>query len=93
MTQTVDAEAKAARGGHTVLQRVDEVVIHLSLAVRVDGLALGNLALKAALLVDGVVQLAEGIADTRWQLMKYSKRSVKAGSSGLRLASGLISTG
>ena len=27
------------------------------------------------------------------QSMKYSKRSVKAGSSGLRLASGLISTG
>ena len=56
------AEAKAARGGQTILQSVDVVVIDLRLAVRLDGLALGDLTLEAALLVDGVVQLAEGVA-------------------------------
>ena len=85
--QAVHTEAQAARGGQTVLQCVDVIVIHLSLAIGLDGLALGDLTLKAALLVDGVVQ------PYSVQSMKYSKRSVKAGSSGLRLASGLISTG
>ena len=60
--KTVDAEAQAARGGQAVLQSIDVVVIDLCLAVRLDGLALGHLALEAALLVDGVVQLAEGVA-------------------------------
>ena len=40
----------------------DVVVVDLGLAVGLDGLALGDLALKAGLLIDGVVQLAEGIA-------------------------------
>ena len=60
--QAVHTEAQAARGGQTVLQCVDVIVIHLSLAIGLDGLALGDLTLKAALLVDGVVQLAEGVA-------------------------------
>ena len=34
----------------------------MGLAVRLNGLALGNLALEAGLLVDGVVQLAECVA-------------------------------
>ena len=60
--ETVHAEAEAARGGQTVLQSVDVVVIDLRLAVGFDGLALGDLTLETALLVDGVVQLAEGVA-------------------------------
>ena len=60
--QAVHAKAQAARGGQTVLQSVDVIVIHLSLAVGLNGLALGDLTLKTALLVDGVVQLAEGVA-------------------------------
>ena len=60
--QAVHAKAQAARGGQAVLQCVDIIVIHLSLAIGLNGLALGNLTLKAALLVDGVVQLAEGVA-------------------------------
>ena len=58
--QTVHAEAQTARGGQAVLQCVHVVVVHLCLAVGLDGLTLGHLTLKAALLVDGVVQLAEG---------------------------------
>ena len=60
--QTVHAEAQTARGGQAVLQCVHVVVVHLCLAVGLDGLALGHLTLKAALLVDGIVQLAEGVA-------------------------------
>ena len=60
--QTVYAEAQTARGGQTVLQCVDVVVVYLCLALRLQGLALGHLTLEAALLVDGVVQLAEGVA-------------------------------
>ena len=60
--QAIHAEAQAARGGQAVLQCVDIIVIHLSLAVGLNGLALGDLTLKAALLVDGGVQLAEGVA-------------------------------
>ena len=60
--QTVNTEAKAARGRQTVLQSVDVVVIDLCLAVGLDGLALGDLTLEAALLVDGVVQLTESVA-------------------------------
>ena len=83
--EAVDAEAEAACRRHAVLQCIDEVIIHLCAAIRLNGLALGDLTLEAAALVDRVVQLGEGVAD--------SKRSVNAGSSGLRLASGLISTG
>ena len=53
---------EAARGRQTVLQSVDVVVIDLCLAVGPDDLALGDLPLEAALLVDGVVQLAESVA-------------------------------
>ena len=60
--QTVNTEAEAARGRQTVLQSVDVVVIDLCLAVGLDGLALGDLTLEAALLVDGVVQLAESLS-------------------------------
>ena len=60
--QAIHAEAQAARGGQAVLQCVDIIVIHLSLAIGLNGLALGDLTLKAALLVDGVVQLTEGVA-------------------------------
>ena len=60
--EAIHAEAEAARGGQAVLKGVDVVVVDLGLAVRLNGLALGNLALEAGLLVDGVVQLAECVA-------------------------------
>ena len=60
--QTIHAEAEAARGGQAVLKGVDVVVVDLGLAVRLNGLALSDLALEAGLLVDGVVQLAECVA-------------------------------
>ena len=60
--QTIHAEAQTARGGQAVLQCVDVVVVHLCLALGLQRLALGHLTLEAALLVDGVVQLAEGVA-------------------------------
>ena len=60
--QTVHAEAQTARGRQAVLQCVDVVVVHLCLALGLQRLALGHLTLEAALLVDGVVQLAEGVA-------------------------------
>ena len=78
--------------GQAVLKGVDVVVVDLGLAVRLNGLALSNLALEAGLLVDGVVSSLKALPYSV-QSMKYSKRSVKAGSVGLRLASGLISTG
>ena len=57
----VDAEAQAAGGRHTVLQRHDEVLVHhVGLLVAVG--ALGGLRLEALVLVDGVVQLGEGVA-------------------------------
>ena len=62
MTRRSTPKPRPPGGGQAVLQCVDVVVIHLSLAVGLDGLALGDLTLKAALLVDGVVQLAEGVA-------------------------------
>ena len=61
--QTVHAEAQAARGGQAVLQSVDVVVVHLGLAVGLDGLALGHLTLEAAPLIDGVVEFGEGVAE------------------------------
>ena len=90
--ETVNAEAEAARGGQAVFQSGNIVVINLGFAVGLDGLALSNLALKTCLLVDGVIQLAECVA-ILGAVNEYSNRSVNAGSSGLRLASGLISTG
>ena len=60
--KAIHTEAEAACGGQTILQRVDIVIIDLCPALRLDGLALGDLTLKAGLLVDGVVQLAERIA-------------------------------
>ena len=58
---TVQAEAQAARGGHTVLEGVDEVLVDLG--VDALGLAGSDLLLEAAALVDGVVQLGEGVAE------------------------------
>ena len=60
--EAIHAEAEAARGGQAVLKGVDVVVVDLGLAVRLNGLALSDLALEAGLLVDGVVQLAECVA-------------------------------
>ena len=58
--QTVEAEAQAARGGHAVLEGVDEVLIHLGIdALR---LARGNLLFETAALIDRIVQLGEGVA-------------------------------
>ena len=57
----VDAEAQTAGGRHTVLQRHDEVLVHhVGLLVAVGTLL--RLGLEALVLVDGVVQLAEGVA-------------------------------
>ena len=44
--QTVNTEAETARGGQTVLQSVDVVVIDLCLQSGSMGLALGDLTLK-----------------------------------------------
>ena len=90
--ETVNAEAEAARGGQAVFQSGNIVVINLGFAVGLDGLALSNLALKTCFLVDGVIQLAECVAilgAVNEILKPLSKRRVI----GLRLASGLISTG
>ena len=56
----VQAEAQAARGRHAVLQGVDEVLVDLG----VDALSLAgsDLLLEAAALVDGIIQLGEGVA-------------------------------
>ena len=57
----VQAEAQAARGGHAVFKGVDEVLVDLG--VDALGLAGSDLLLEAAALVDGVVQLGEGVAE------------------------------
>ena len=61
--QPVQTEAQAAGGGKAVLQSGDIVIVHLAGIIGVLGLAGGYLALEALLLVDGVVELAEGVAE------------------------------
>ncbi len=78
--------------GQAVLQSVDVVVVHLGLAVRLNGLALGHLTLEAALLVDGVVQLAEGVA-VLGAVDEILKALGEGGVIRLALGQGLISTG
>ena len=57
----VDAHAHAARGGHAVFQRGEEILIqHLRLVVA--PLALLDLLHEALPLVNGVVQLGIGVA-------------------------------
>ena len=90
--QAVHTKAQTAGGGHAVLQRSHKVIVHLGTGVRLLMAFRLYLPFKARLLINGVVQLAEGIA-VLGSADKYSNRSVKAGSSGLRLASGLFSTG
>ena len=63
--QPIYTEAQTACGGQSVFQSGDVIVIYLGLAVRVQRLSLGHLTLEAALLVDGVVQLGEGVAELR----------------------------
>ena len=59
--EAVEAEAEAARGGQAVFQREDEVLVHRGVgALRALG---GDLLFKALALVDGVVQLREGVAE------------------------------
>ena len=57
----VQTEAQTARGRHAVFQGIDEVLVDLG--VDALGLAGSDLLLEAATLVDGVVQLGEGIAE------------------------------
>ena len=57
----VDADAQAARGGQAVLQGGDEVLVHHAGLVVPLGPQL-HLLLEAAALVDGVVELGEGVA-------------------------------
>ncbi len=90
--QAIHAEAEAARGGQAVLKGGDVVVVDLGLAVGLDGLALSDLALEAGLLIDGVVQLAEGIA-VLGAVDEILEALGEGRVMGLRLASGLISTG
>ena len=58
--QAIQAKAQSARGRHTILQGVDKVLVHLGMDTL--GLTLGHLSLKAGALVDGVIQLREGVA-------------------------------
>ena len=57
----VNADPEAARGGHPVLQGVDEILVHHAGLVVALGAQL-DLLLEALLLVDGVVELGEGVA-------------------------------
>ena len=56
----VDADTHAARGGQAVLQGVDEILVHHAGLV-VAHLTQGQLVLEAAALVDGIVELGEGV--------------------------------
>ncbi len=58
----VDADAQAARGGQAVLQGVDIVLVHHAGLV-VAHLTQGQLVLEAAALVDGIVELGEGVGE------------------------------
>ena len=60
--ESVYAEAEAACGGHTVFERGDVIVVYLSVAIRLGLTLLFNLRLEALLLVNGVVELREGVA-------------------------------
>jgi len=57
----VDADAESARGRHAVLEGVDEIVVHHARLVIALGPQL-HLLEEALLLVDGVVELGEGVA-------------------------------
>ena len=58
---TVNTDAHATRGRHTIFHCVQEVLVqHLGLVV--TALTLLNLLHKAAALIDGIVQLGVGIA-------------------------------
>ena len=57
----VDADAEAARGGHTVLEGVDEILVHHAGLVVAFGAQL-HLLDEALPLVDGIVELGEGVA-------------------------------
>ena len=58
---TVDADAQTARGRHTVLQGGEEVLVHHAGFV-ISLIPQLHLLLEAAPLVDGVVELGEGVA-------------------------------
>ena len=56
----VYAHAHAARGGQAVLQGGEEILVHVAGLLVAGGLQRG-LGLEAAPLVEGVVELAEGV--------------------------------
>ena len=56
----VNTDTHTARGGHAVLQSVDEVLVHHA-GLIVTGLTEGDLMLEAAPLIDGVVELGKGV--------------------------------
>ena len=93
MTRRSKPKPRPPVGGRPYSRALTIVVVHLGLAVGLQGLPLGHLALEALLLVDGVVQLAEGVAELGAVDEVLKPLVWNAGSLGLRLARGLISTG
>ena len=61
--QPVQAKAQAAGGSQAIFQSVDIIVVHLAGVLGVGCFPQGHLLFKALLLIDGIVQLAEGIAE------------------------------
>ena len=88
----VDAHAHTARGRHTVLQRGEEVLVqHLGLVVA--ALPLLRLSSSKRWRWSMGSFSSEKALPISQRQMNSSNRSVSRGSSGLRLASGLTSTG